>query len=551
MASIVTTVLKATVGLILNKGRDLAADKLQEGDLTEQQFRNMIVREIDDIKSKLDGLARKDLLTSISLFKEGIVFLYKVLDEKFICKEGTATKQGSREGTTQLSLQSFGTDVDKVSLLRGIDSLDDSGKRALADAKKRFDEARMKATEAFNNVALSTSDRIVAIQYRVMCTILEKIDNPKEAIAACKLCLEELHSMPAVSKSFKVETTGGFLSLFNKEERAEIVQSVCDVNRVVFRVAMVADGVLSRELDAWPCVKIGEREVNPSILRRYGDGVYASRVLPWSFGQEGEEEHKLQLPQSIVTNSKGQFIVADIYVIKVFDCSGKFMFSLSSVFDAITDVATDREDNVYAMTFSSKVIVFDKEGKLNRFFGERPIEYIGISVTVNGNGKVFVLIKSLQNCEDNYRVAVHQADGEVVNNFSVSQFVREPTSIISGSEDHVMVWSYENHIHVLDAEGHLLKSLSSPLIYYLPPVRVIAFHLSTEHILIPSGEYHDNALNIEILTKDGERVRNLRMETGKICYVSGITVTTDGRIAVLCTIQEIQSNDRKHLVLVE
>lgn len=329
MASIVTAALKATVGLILNKGRDLAADKLQEGDLTEQQFRNMIVREIDDIKSKLDGLARKDLLTSISLFKEGIVFLYKVLDEKFICKEGTATKQGSvtqgsREGTTQLSLQSFGTDVDKVSLLRGIDSLDDSGKRALADAKKRFDEARMKATEAFNNVALSTSDRIVAIQYRVMCTILEKIDNPKEAIAACKLCLEELHSMPAVSKSFKVETTGGFLSLFNKEERAEIVQSVCDVNRVVFRVAMVADGVLSRELDAWPCVKIGEREVNPLILRRYGGGVYASRVLPWSFGQEGEEEHKLEFPQSIVTNSKGQFIVADISVIKVFDCSGKF-----------------------------------------------------------------------------------------------------------------------------------------------------------------------------------------------------------------------------------
>lgn len=554
MASIVTAVLKATVGLMLNKGRDLAADKLQEGDLTEQQFRNMIVREIDDIKSKLDGLARKDLLTSISLFKEGIVFLYKVLDEKFICREGTATKQGSvtrgsREGTTQLSLQSFGTDVDKVSLLRGIDSLDDSGKRALADAKKRFDEARMKATEAFNNVALSTSDRILAMQYRVMCTILEKIDNPKEAIAACKLCLEELHSMPAVSKSFKVETTGGFLSLFNKEERAEIVQSVCDVNRVVFRVAMVADGILSRQLDAWPCVKIGEREV--SILRRYGDGVYASRVLPWSFGQEGEEEHKLEWPDSIVTNSKGQFIVADISAIKVFDCSGKFMFSFSSAFDVIMDVATDREDNIYAMTFSSNIIVFDKEGKLNRFFGERPIEYRGISVTVNGNGKVFVLMKSSQNCEDNYRVAVHQADGEVVNNFSVPQFVREPTSIISGSEDHVMVWSFENKIHVLDAEGHLLKSLFGPLSFPLLPVTTIAFHLSTEHILIPSVEYHDNALDIKILTKDGVRVRNLRMETGEICYVSGITVTTDGRIAVLCTIQEIQSNDKKHLVLVE
>ena len=66
----------------------------------------------------------------------------------------------------------------------------------------------MKATEAFNNIALSKFDRIVAMQYRVMCTIMEKIEYPKEAIAACKLCLEELHSMPAVRKSFELETRG-------------------------------------------------------------------------------------------------------------------------------------------------------------------------------------------------------------------------------------------------------------------------------------------------------------------------------------------------------
>ena len=561
MASIVTAVLKATVGLILNKGRDLAADKLQEGDVTEQQFRNMIVREIDDIKSKLDGLARKDLLTSVSIFKEGIVFLYKVLDMKFSCKEGTATKQraitqGSREGTTQLNFQTFETDGDKTSLLRGIDSLDDSGKRALADAKKRFDEARMKATEAFNNVALSTSDRIVAMQYRVMCTILEKIDNPKEAIAACKLCLEELHSMPAVKKCFKVETTGGFLSLFNKEERVEVVQSVRDVNRVVLRVAEVADGILSRELDAWPCVKIGERELNPSIRR--GEDFFQSCVLPWSFGQEGEEEQRLKSPQSIITNSKGQFIVADNSDIKVFDCSGKFMLSLSCLFDDIRDIATDREDNVYAMAFSSIITVFDKEGKLNRFFGVRPVEYRGISVTVTENRKVFVLMANLQNLEASYRVAVLQADGEMVNNFSVSHFGRRPNGIISESEDHVMVWSSKirndalyntNVIEYFDAEGHLLKSFTWSDASLLP-ARVTAFHLSTEHILFPSQNYN-GGLDIEIRTKDGKLVRNLHMKTHNICSVSGITVTPDGRIAVLCTIQEIQSNDKKHLVLVE
>lgn len=70
MESIATAVLNATVSWLVNKGRDLAADKLQEGDVTEQQFRDMIVRELHDIKSKLEGLARKDLLTSISIFRK-------------------------------------------------------------------------------------------------------------------------------------------------------------------------------------------------------------------------------------------------------------------------------------------------------------------------------------------------------------------------------------------------------------------------------------------------------------------------------------------------
>lgn len=560
MASILTAVLKASIGLLFNKGRDSAAEKLKEGDVTEQQFRNIIVREIDDIKSKLDGLSRKDLLTSISIFKEGIVFLYKVLDMTSSGEEGSATEQGTVtqgtwEGTSQLSLRSLETGV-KVSHVMDIESLDDAGKRVLADAKKRFDEARMKATEAFNNVALSTTDRILAMQYRVMSTILEKIDNPKEAIAACILCLEELHSMPAVIKSFKVETTGGFLSWFNKEEREQVIQSVRDVNSVVLRVTKVADGILSRELEAWPCVNIEEKKVNPST--RLGENFFQSCVFPRSFGQKGEEDHRLKRPHGITTNSKSQFIVADNSAIKMFDCSGKFMLSLSSVFDGIGDVATDRDDNIYAMTFSSLIIVFDKEGKLDRFFGVRPIEYRGISVTVNGNQKVFVLMEHFQNGKASYRVAVHQADGTIVKYFSVLQFGRKPTCITCGSENRVMVWNSDESynygnchlIDVFDAEGNHLSYLRLR-VFSLLPVRVMAFHLSTEYFLIPSLN-HDGALNIQICTKDDlEHVRNLRIEIYNICSVSGITVTADGRIVVLCTTKETQKNSEKHLVLVE
>ncbi len=81
MSSIVTAVFKATIGLLVNKGRDKAAEKLKDGDVTDQKFRGLIVREIDDIKSKLDGLSRKDLLASISFFEEGIELLYVVFDK--------------------------------------------------------------------------------------------------------------------------------------------------------------------------------------------------------------------------------------------------------------------------------------------------------------------------------------------------------------------------------------------------------------------------------------------------------------------------------------
>ena len=78
MSSIATVVFKATIGLLINKARDKAAEKLKEGDLTDEKFRSLIVRGIDQIKCKLDGLARKDLLSSISAFKERIAILYDV-----------------------------------------------------------------------------------------------------------------------------------------------------------------------------------------------------------------------------------------------------------------------------------------------------------------------------------------------------------------------------------------------------------------------------------------------------------------------------------------
>ena len=102
MYVIATAVFVAAIGLLIKEIRDTLAEMLKEGEVTDEQFRSLIVREIDQINSKLDGLARKDLLSSISAFKEGIAILFDVFDKenkgvKVLLKEnatGPATAAG-------------------------------------------------------------------------------------------------------------------------------------------------------------------------------------------------------------------------------------------------------------------------------------------------------------------------------------------------------------------------------------------------------------------------------------------------------------------------
>ena len=93
MSAIIKAVFKVTIGWLVDKGRDEVAKKLKDGDVTDQQFRGIIMREIDDMKSKLDGLSRKDLLASIGFFREGIELLYEAFEETGSRSEYDADKE--------------------------------------------------------------------------------------------------------------------------------------------------------------------------------------------------------------------------------------------------------------------------------------------------------------------------------------------------------------------------------------------------------------------------------------------------------------------------
>ena len=60
MSSIVITVFRSIIGLLVSKGRDKVAEILKDGDVTDQKLHSLMVKEIEDVKSKLDALSRKD-----------------------------------------------------------------------------------------------------------------------------------------------------------------------------------------------------------------------------------------------------------------------------------------------------------------------------------------------------------------------------------------------------------------------------------------------------------------------------------------------------------
>ena len=541
MSSLITAVFKATIGLLVNKGRDKLAEKLNEGDVTDQKFRGLIVREIDEIKSKLDGLARKDLLASISLFKKGIVLLYELFESARPSSEHRAITAAATACVEQF-------DIAKEMRKLDISALDESAMRKLGRAKKRFEEARLKATEAFNNEALELPDRLLAMQYRLMATILETVDNPSDALAACRVCLDELHQVPAVKEYFKVELEEG-LSLraqFKKDERRQIIFSVCHANRVIYDVMRMLGSVKRWTL---PYIETGKEKVDPlrnervvEVLAKQGKEHRCD--TPWSFGQEGEEEHKLKDPRGIATNHRGQFLIADDgdKTVKVFDSNGKFDFRFNPQTDDadteldILDVATAGEDDrIYllvrvkkpgAWKWESEVQVFNKTGDLqHKFPVRRSGDWDKLTVSKQRGkkrGKILLLADNV--------VDIHEPSGEFVCSFGGGVF-KDARDITATCDGRVMIVDRgDESLYIFDVEGHQLGKFNIKHerdVYYC-----IACHPgSADHVVLAGYERETRRLTLAIYTVNGEFVRRIQLDE-KVDFVYGITVTAEGHIAV-------------------
>ena len=546
MSSLVTAVFKATIGLLVNKGRDKAAEELKESDVTDQKFRGLIVREIDDIKSKLYGVrARKYLLPSISFFEEGIEFLYEVFE-----KARSRSEHGA--GTTQAAA---GDEV--VSLAKGmikleLNDLDESAARALANAKKRFADARRQATRAFAHEMLELSDHLLAMQYRVMATILENLENPTDAVPACRVCVKELNSLSAVKRCFtdELKNSKGFWSGYSKDERLKIIATTCHVNRVIYDVTlMLRFGNQELSENSWPCVDIGEKQVDPLRDVRIShtlqkQGMEHCCVTPWSLGQEcEEEEHKLKYPRCIASNADRELIVVDWedISVKVFSSSGKFLLSFkphtddadTELYMYILDVATDVNSNTYVLVglvrpgakeYKWEVQLYNSTADLQHKF---PVRGVGWDdrLTVSRN-KVLVLRRT----GDRHVVDVYEHGGRFVCSFGEG-ILKDAGDITTANEDRVMIVDRGDFcVHVFTEEGKHLSQFNINIegdLYFR-----IAVHPAGEHVVVAGLDQGTVFLRVAVYTKDGEFVRGIHPSVEEFDLCLGVTVTRDGHIAV-------------------
>ena len=263
MSEVITGLLKATFGLISNKIRDYGAEKLQGGGLVDKKFRGLIVRELDDILSKLDAISRKELLTSISCLQEGIDRLSMALGATFeTVNQPTAGLPTAGASSIEMNPPQSVTVEDAVALANVIQKLKITSNERFELANESFNEAGKEARRAFNITTLDIEERILATKVRITSGILRNLNDPELAASDCLQCLRELNSLLSVQDIFSVHSKGGIKSVFQKKSRMEVVETVTMINLIL--ADFITKFTKQRmSVFEWPMIECGNRVIHP------------------------------------------------------------------------------------------------------------------------------------------------------------------------------------------------------------------------------------------------------------------------------------------------
>ena len=562
MSEIISAVFKATIGLIVNKGRDVAAERMKEGDVTDQKFRSLIVRDLKEIHYKLDALSQKDLKAAVDFFETGLGCLYRAFDtmrRANVSLRAAQVSERNEDDFKQITLPSD-TDPEKTIVLADgirnmqLTELDETTKSLLSDAQEKFRLAVENATHACNNEALSTFDRITAIRYRVMAAMLKSAAETvrttgdlkstlQKALPECEQCLKKLNSLPAVQNSFKSELSQGFLNIrsrFGKDERMQIISTVCQVNRTIYDAMQTAGKTEDVHVLKWPYVDTGEDQVDPLRDVRVIQVLEKSekvdmdhyRITPgWSFD--------VKLSGNILrTNTLGQFLIVKELgrTVHFYDKYGMFQFSFNPqtddtkieicIFDLVTE---DVGDKIYLLIISTgedEVQVLNKTADLQYKIPVRG----GCRLIVSGSKLVIMALRTAH---------VYNQNGEFERTFEFFKNGdgKELFDCTATYDGRIMImhskgdFSDYHCVHVFTMEGQEIAKFRSGVglnldyMYFSP-------RSAGEHVVIAGYNFEDGIITVELYTVDGKLVRRILLREEPKLYFQAITVTLEGHIAV-------------------
>ena len=580
MTSIVNGILNSTIGLLCSKLRDYTAEKLNEGELNEEKCRQIVVRELDDIKSKLDGLSRKDVLASLSFFKEGITRLYISLETSGeSCDQPRTSKAQTEdefklEGATATTVESFSvTEAERdalkyaIQLSKIISNLKMASKERYNLALESFKETRRLATGAFNNVALSTEDRVMASKLRIASRILEGLDDTEAAVRDCLLYLKELQDLPAVQTMFAVwrDSDKGFTSRlrarFNQEKRNVNIESIQMMNALLIDLTMKFTDIKMGVLN-WPTIKTGKAFYHPLLdnqeLKKEIEKNKTKVPWCWCF------EFYLNFPQHVALTSKGAILSAKYDTLLI--CKRKSAHEVFFTFrsdnngstqNKICGIAIDENDNVYIVVqiisrkdnvpSQYKLLILNTNGEKK---GERflPVidekgTYFGkaLMMSLTKDGIIVIYCKGTMyicdsaNIKKDYKFTVPFKDAHI-RCFKFGLTVTNKNEIIftvRKFDGWLSIGEILMYIITMDGKIKREVRIHRVEITYVDPQLNVVFNHVNETIIVSCFERFGTDATIYIISNTGEFLRHFGIPLGNniFCIAHGLVSHPNGLIA--------------------
>ncbi|CAB3991604.1 Hypothetical predicted protein [Paramuricea clavata] len=432
MSSIVTSILSSTVGLLWNKARDSTAAKLKDGDITDEKIREIVVRDLNDIKTKLDGLSRKDLLSSYNFLQESVDFLNvslqkSNLDQKALTNE---TQDDRGETSTMPSCDQSGILSEAIELSQAMGKLKCNSDEKYESAKERFKKARERATDAFATETLVLKDRIFAAKLRIVSEMLECLDRPENAIIGCLSFLKKFHSLPAIQEIFSVYLNGGVKSMLNKSERVENVKSVMLINYVLFQYASKFKFSFDF-LYSMPTIEIPDRSFSP--------------VLEWR-----EVATRKSMGKELTQHPNELILDKEIFA---------YVCAVNGHGDVITlrDWKSDEIQVISSKTAECKVVQLPDPTE-----DEVLSQYI-LGLAVDNNNNVYVVVWLTTRTENgdvrNFVLRVLDENYHVKHDSCTLDFMEVSVSFVSiainKSNNIIMIKNKDPHVYICDNTGKL------------------------------------------------------------------------------------------------